>query len=66
MNIEIQSDLLLSTMRSNVEAMGGKLRLTVEFPDFGTAELEGLGDTEWLPSRQRGVLLHPSVRHALF
>ncbi len=31
--IEKRSDFLLSTLRSYVEAMGGKLRLVVEFPD---------------------------------
>jgi transcriptional regulator with XRE-family HTH domain len=31
--IENRSDLLLSTLRSYVESMGGKLRLVVEFPD---------------------------------
>ena len=44
--MEKQSDLLLSTLRSYVEAMGGKLRLTVEFPDRPTVALEGLGDPE--------------------
>ncbi|MDR3566433.1 MAG: hypothetical protein P4L43_00235 [Syntrophobacteraceae bacterium] len=31
--IEKRSDLLLSPLRSYVEAMGGKLRLVAEFPD---------------------------------
>src|SRR5271163_93044 len=31
--IEKRSDFLLSTLRSYVEAMGGNLRLVVEFPD---------------------------------
>ena len=31
--IEQRSDLLLSTLRSYIETMGGKLRLVVEFPD---------------------------------
>jgi len=31
--IEKRSDFLLSTLRSYVEAMGGKLRLVAEFPD---------------------------------
>ena len=30
--IEKRSDFLLSTLRSYIEAMGGKLRLVVEFP----------------------------------
>src|SRR5277367_4289585 len=31
--IEKRSDFLISTLRSYVEAMGGRLRLVVEFPD---------------------------------
>lgn len=51
-NMEKRSDLLLSTLRSYVEAMGGKLSLTVEFPDLGTVVLNGLGDTERPPKRR--------------
>jgi hypothetical protein len=31
--LEKRSDLLLSTLRKTVEAMGGKLSLVAEFPD---------------------------------
>jgi transcriptional regulator with XRE-family HTH domain len=41
--IENRSDMLLSTLRSYVEAMGGSLRLVAEFPD-GVAELSSLGE----------------------
>jgi hypothetical protein len=41
--IESRSDMLLSTLRSYVEAMGGSLRLVAEFPD-GVAELSSLGE----------------------
>lgn len=41
--LENRTDLLLSTLRSYVEAMGGSLRLVVEFPD-GIAELASLGE----------------------
>ena len=41
--IESRSDMLLSTLRSYVEAMGGSLRLVAEFPD-GVAELKSLGE----------------------
>jgi DNA-binding XRE family transcriptional regulator len=40
--IEKRSDFLLSTLRSYVEAMGGKLRLVVEFPDRKPVALSGL------------------------
>jgi DNA-binding XRE family transcriptional regulator len=48
--MEKRSDLLLSTLRSYVEAMGGSLSLMVEFPDRKPVVLDGLGDTEE-PSR---------------
>ena len=44
--LEKRSDLMISTLRSYVEAMGGRLRLTVEFPDRAPVSLEGLGDIE--------------------
>ena len=50
--MEKRSDLMLSTLRSYVEAMGGKLSLMVEFPDCSPVSLEGLGDTEE-PRRKR-------------
>jgi transcriptional regulator with XRE-family HTH domain len=50
--MEKRSDLLLSTLRGYVEAMGGHLRLIVEFPGKPTISLEGLGDADE-PSRPR-------------
>jgi DNA-binding XRE family transcriptional regulator len=44
--MEKRSDLMLSTLRSYVEAMGGSLKLLVEFPDRKAVILDGLGDTE--------------------
>jgi transcriptional regulator with XRE-family HTH domain len=44
--LEKRSDLMISTLRSYVEAMGGRLRLTVEFPDKAPVALEGFGDAE--------------------
>lgn len=52
--MEKRSDLMLSTLRGYVEAMGGRLRLIVEFPDHAPVVLEGMGDTELLPSRRHG------------
>ncbi len=40
--IEKRSDFLLSTLRSYIEAMGGKLRLVVEFPDRKPVTLSDL------------------------
>ena len=44
--MEKRSDMMLSTLRSYVEAMGGRLSLMVEFPDRCPVSLEGYGDTE--------------------
>lgn len=43
---ERQSDLLLSTLSSYVQAMGGNLKLMVEFPGKKPVALDGLGETE--------------------
>lgn len=51
--LEKRSDLMLSTLRSYVEAMGGHLRLVVDFPDRPPVSLEGLGDTEESPRRRK-------------
>jgi DNA-binding XRE family transcriptional regulator len=40
--IEKRSDFLLSTLRSYVEAMGGQLRLTAEFPNRKPGTISGL------------------------
>ncbi|MBL4616940.1 MAG: helix-turn-helix domain-containing protein [Robiginitomaculum sp.] len=41
--MEKRHDLLLSTLRSTIEAMGGKLSLSVEFPGGAPVYLSGLG-----------------------
>ena len=43
--IEKRSDLYLSTLRSYVEGVGGKLSLIVEFPDRPPVILTGLGES---------------------
>ena len=43
---ERQSDLLLSTLSSYVQAMGGSLKLMVEFPGKKPIALDGLGETD--------------------
>lgn len=42
--LEKSSDMLLSTLRSYIEAMGGTLNLTVQLPDSSPITLTGLGD----------------------
>lgn len=46
--IEGRSDMMLSTLRSYVEAMGGSLRLTAEFAD-GYVELATIGEVADAP-----------------
>ncbi len=43
--IEKRTDLYLSTLRSYVEGVGGKLSLIVEFPDGPPVILTGLGES---------------------
>jgi transcriptional regulator with XRE-family HTH domain len=43
--LESRSDLLISTLQSYVEAMGGALKIVVEFKE-GSAVITGLGMTE--------------------
>ena len=42
--LEKNSDMLLSTLQRYIEAAGGKLNLTVEFPGKPPIPLSGLGD----------------------
>jgi DNA-binding XRE family transcriptional regulator len=44
--LEKRSDLLLSTLRKSVEAMGGNLSLVAEFPDREPVVLSGISATE--------------------
>ncbi len=44
--IEKRTDLYLSTLRTYVEGVGGKLSLIVEFPDRAPVLLAGFGENE--------------------
>ena len=44
--LEQRSDLLLSTLRKTVEAMGGSLTLIARFPDRPPVELSGIAETD--------------------
>lgn len=52
--LEKRSDLLLSTLRTYIEAMGGQLSLIAKFPDREPVTLIGLATMETAP--------HPSTR----
>ena len=44
--MEQRSDLLLSTLRRTVEAMGGTLSLVARFPDRAPVELSGIAERD--------------------
>ena len=50
--LEKRSDLLLSTLRKSVQAMGGTLSLVAEFPDRDPVVLSGIADDD---ARGKGV-----------
>jgi transcriptional regulator with XRE-family HTH domain len=54
--LEKRSDLLLSTLRSYIKAMGGDLKLIVEFPDRPPVRLTGFGELTSPTTRQEQEL----------
>jgi DNA-binding XRE family transcriptional regulator len=58
--LEKRSDLLLSTLRKTVAALGGNLSLVAEFPDRAPVVLSGIAE-ETLPKRSSRQ--HPPTRH---
>ena len=44
--LEKRSDLLLSTLRKTIEAMGGSLSLVAEFPDRRPVVLSGIAEDD--------------------
>jgi transcriptional regulator with XRE-family HTH domain len=62
--LEKRSDLLISTLRDYVKAMGGQLSLVVEFPDREPVILSGIADfADLKPPRKRAhaVMLERKV-----
>lgn len=59
--LEKRSDLLLSTLRKSVEAMGGNLSLVAEFPDREPVVLSGIAAAEGDPKPLRRK--HAKARH---
>jgi transcriptional regulator with XRE-family HTH domain len=54
--LEKRADLMISTLRKSIKAMGGNLSLVAEFPDREPVVLTGLGEVEpesKLPSGKR-------------
>lgn len=66
--LEKQTDMYLSTLRSYVEAVGGKLELTVRLPSRPIINLQTLGDIGLSPlrtapsARSRPRKRHPGAR----
>jgi DNA-binding XRE family transcriptional regulator len=56
--IEKRTDLLLSTLRGYVEAMGGSLSLIAEFPDRGAVILSGIAEVDPDPKPRRRKPVH--------
>ncbi len=54
--MEQRSDMLLSTLRKTIEAMGGHLSLVAEFPDHAPIVLSGIADDK--PARKRSGQKH--------
>ena len=44
--IETRNDILVSTLRRQVEALGGRLSLVAKFPDRPTVELGGIAESD--------------------
>lgn len=59
--MERRTDMLISTMSSYVEAMGGKLRLVVEFPNRQPYAVRLSDLTEVLPRQTRRKSKTPGV-----
>lgn len=60
--LEQRTDFLISTLRSYIEAMGGRLSLVAEFPDRKSVILSGIATMETGP---RTSLRRQTVRPAL-
>src|ERR1039458_8465644 len=57
--LEKRSDLLLSTLRKTVEAMGGSLSLVAEFPDRDPVVLSGISGDRLTPTPAGRKGVHP-------
>jgi len=58
--LEKRADLMISTLRKTVEAMGGSLSLVAEFPDRDPVVLSGISEDqpESKPTGKRRVHVH--------
>lgn len=63
--LEKRSDLLLSTLRKAVKAMGGNLALVAEFPDRAPVVLSGIAQGDPAPKRPGRKSAHRPARSAV-
>jgi transcriptional regulator with XRE-family HTH domain len=57
--LEQRTDLLLSTLRSFVEAMGGKLSIVADFPDRPRVIISGLTDIDAIKrTKEKDEVVH--------
>jgi transcriptional regulator with XRE-family HTH domain len=52
--LEQRADILLSTLRKYIEALGGELSLVAEFPNHAPVKLSGIADDEPQPTPPKG------------
>jgi predicted DNA-binding protein (UPF0251 family) len=56
--LEKRSDLLLSTLRKTIKAMGGELSLVAEFHDRPSVVISGIADDDSIPKRNGRRQVH--------
>ena len=61
--MEKRTDVMLSTLRSYIEAMGGTLDLVVRFPDREPVVLKGLSEDDLVPSPPEAHGSHTDANH---
>ena len=63
-HIESAGDLFISTLRKQVEALGGKLDIRANFPDMPTVSITGLFEPGAPAPAVRRTAAKPAARHA--
>jgi hypothetical protein len=51
--LEKRTDLMISTLRKSIQAMGGSLSLVAEFPDRSPVILAGIGEVEPISTKRK-------------
>lgn len=51
--LEKRTDLMISTLRKSIQAMGGNLSLVAEFPDRDPVVLAGIGEVEPVSTKRK-------------